>query len=60
MAGGGEIYRQALPHADRLELTEVDQSPEGDVTFPVLRPRGLDRTARDPHDGFTFVTYHRG
>ena len=59
VAGGGEIYRQALPHADRLELTEVDQSPEGDVTFPVFDRSVWQVTARNPHDGFTFVSYHR-
>ena len=28
--GGGELYAQALPLADRLLLTEVDLAPEGD------------------------------
>lgn len=34
--GGGEIYRQALPLADRLWITEIAASPEGDTTFPEL------------------------
>ncbi|MFI7062188.1 dihydrofolate reductase [Kribbella sp. NPDC050124] len=59
VAGGGEIYRQALPYADRLELTEVAQSPTGDVTFPTLTPNTWLETARDPHDGFAFVSYTR-
>ena len=59
VAGGGEIYRQALPYADRLELTEVDQSPTGDVTFPELTPADWTETARDQHDGFAFVTFRR-
>lgn len=59
VAGGGEIYRQALPYADRLELTEVDQSPTGDVTFPSLDHAVWSETSRDPHDGFTFVGYRR-
>ncbi|TCC20358.1 dihydrofolate reductase [Kribbella speibonae] len=59
VAGGGEIYRQALPYADTLELTEVDQSPDGDVTFPALDPATWTETARDPHDGFAFVSYRR-
>jgi dihydrofolate reductase len=59
VAGGGEIYRQALPYADRLELTEVDQSPAGDTTFPALDPTQWTETARTPHEGFTFVTYTR-
>nr|AIA16071.1 Dihydrofolate reductase [uncultured bacterium] len=32
--GGGEIYRQVLPQADRLYLTVVDAEMEGDVYFP--------------------------
>jgi dihydrofolate reductase len=34
VAGGGEIYRAAWPRLTRLEITEVDQQPDGDVTFP--------------------------
>jgi dihydrofolate reductase len=57
VAGGGEIYRQALPHADRLELTEVDQSPDGDVTFPTFDRATWLETARAQHEGFAFVSY---
>lgn len=32
--GGAAVYREALPRADRLELTQVDGSFEGDVFFP--------------------------
>jgi dihydrofolate reductase len=59
VAGGGEIYRAALPYADRLELTEVDQSPDGDVTFPVFDRSSWTETARVPREGFTFVSYTR-
>ncbi|WP_328991047.1 dihydrofolate reductase [Kribbella sp. NBC_01245] len=59
VAGGGEIYLQALPHADRLELTEVDQAPEGDVTFPVFDRTAWTETAREAHDGYAFVTLDR-
>ena len=34
--GGGEIYRQALPLADRLEITEVDLEVDGDTVAPAL------------------------
>jgi dihydrofolate reductase len=59
VAGGGEIYRAALPYADRLELTEVDQSPTGDVTFPAFDRSDWLETTRLPHDGFAFVSYTR-
>lgn len=32
--GGGEIYRQALPLADKLYLTVIDREIEGDTFFP--------------------------
>ena len=32
--GGGEIYRESMPHWDRIYLTEVDVEPPGDVFFP--------------------------
>ena len=59
VAGGGEIYRQAMPYAEALELTEVDQSPDGDVTFPSVNPDAWIETAREAHDGFAFVSYRR-
>lgn len=36
--GGGEIYRQALPLADRLYVTEVKAPIDGDTTFPAIDP----------------------
>jgi dihydrofolate reductase len=32
--GGGEIYRQALPHTNKLYLTRVDAEEAGDTFFP--------------------------
>lgn len=32
--GGGELYREALPFADRLYLTLVDDTVEADTFFP--------------------------
>ena len=34
--GGATLYAEALPHADRLFITEVDASPNGDTLFPSL------------------------
>jgi dihydrofolate reductase len=59
VAGGGEIYRAAWDHLDRLEVTEVDLEPAGDVTFPPILPAEWQETGREPHDGFSFVSYRR-
>lgn len=32
--GGGQIYAQALPHADKLYLTIVEDEPAADTYFP--------------------------
>lgn len=32
--GGANVYKQAIKFADKLYLTEVDCTPEGDVSFP--------------------------
>lgn len=34
--GGGELYKQALPLANKLYLTRVHRSYEGDVSFPAI------------------------
>ena len=36
--GGGDIYAQAMPQADRLYISHVDLEPEGDVRFPPIDP----------------------
>ncbi len=36
--GGGDIYAQALPLAERLYISHVDLAPEGDVHFPEIDP----------------------
>lgn len=59
IAGGTEIYREALPLADRLLITEVDQEPAGDVYFPELDLSAWVRTEREQHSGFAYVTYRR-
>jgi dihydrofolate reductase len=36
VVGGAVVYRAALPHANRIYLTRVHASPEGDTLFPEL------------------------
>ncbi len=36
--GGGQIYAEALPLAERIYLTEVDLAPTGDTHFPTPDP----------------------
>jgi len=57
--GGGEIYRQTMPLADRLEVTHVDQEVRGDVTFPTIDPKVWKKTFEEKHEGYTFATYEK-
>jgi dihydrofolate reductase len=56
--GGGQIYAEALPFADRLYLTEVDAAPTGTAFFPEFNEADWTQTThtafsagpRDDHD----------
>lgn len=64
LIGGAELYRQALPHADRLLLTEIDAEFAGDAFFPPLAADAwieCERQAAVSAGGlhYAFVTYRR-
>ena len=49
VVGGAEIYALALPHADRIHLTEVEAEPEGDVRFPPFDRALFREVLREEH-----------
>ncbi|HSB55538.1 MAG TPA: dihydrofolate reductase [Gemmatimonadales bacterium] len=64
--GGGEIFREAMPVADRLYLTIVHAEVDGDTWFPEYDRDGwvLEEEEQHPADtrhayAFTFRTYRR-
>ncbi len=65
--GGGQIYAQALPLADRLYITQVHtQVPKADTFFPAydLNQWQLEKQIHHPQDdrhpfAFDFLTYRR-
>ena len=62
--GGAELYRLALPIADRLYLTEIDQDFEGDASFPDIEKSNWEEASREiPHSAsgirYSFVLYRR-
>ncbi len=65
VAGGAEVYRQAMHLADRMVLTEIDLEAEGDAFFPEFDPadwREISRETHPPEGGrpaHAFVTYVR-
>ena len=64
--GGASVYRQALPLADRLCLTEIDDTPqEADAFFPDYSDWVVEREeAHEPDERhayrYRFVDYVRG
>jgi dihydrofolate reductase len=66
VAGGADIYAQAMPLATSLAITHVRMNVEGDVRFPAIDPSLWHESARDEHQSaagddaaFAFVTYQR-
>ncbi len=49
VVGGAEVYALALPHADRIHLTEVAAEPEGDVRFPPFDRSRFREVLREEH-----------
>ena len=47
--GGAEIYALFLPLADRIELTEISVSPEGDTSMPAFDIKDWEEISRDSH-----------
>ena len=57
--GGGELYAQALPHADGLVLTEVDiDVPDADTHFPAWERGAFTEVARESHADVAPWPYH--
>ncbi len=64
--GGGQLYQQMLPRADRLYLTLIDVQLEGDTFFPDWTKMAWNELERSHHAkderhayAFEFVTLDR-
>ncbi len=63
--GGEQIYRLALPLADRIELTEIDTAVSGDAWFPEIDRDAWNEQQRETHSDpasglrYDFVTLQR-
>ena len=64
--GGAQIYKQALPLADRIYLTVIDKEYEGDTSFPEIDYSAWNEISREEHSGgeefehpFAFITLER-
>lgn len=62
--GGGSVYRQFLPYANKLYITKINKDFEGDTFFPEINEKEWQLIERldendDPQNEFTysFLTY---
>lgn len=62
IAGGGEIYQQALPLCHGIYLTLIGENYTGDAFFPEIPTNEFDLIAKEDHPGeppFSFLKYKR-
>ena len=64
--GGAQLYADALPYAERLLVTEIDQDFEGDTFLPAPASLDWSEASRERHPptdtrlfGFDFVDYRK-
>ena len=57
--GGATIYEQSLSETNRIYLTRVHQSPDGDAFFPELNKSEWKEISCDKREGFSFLIYER-
>jgi dihydrofolate reductase len=57
--GGAELFREALPVADRIHLSLVDQEPEGDTFMPEIDPAEWREVSREQYEGFLYSVFER-
>ena len=59
--GGGQIYQQAIKLADKIELTKIYKSFDGDVFFPEIDSKlwYLDKEEHHEHSNlnYSYLTY---
>ncbi len=64
LIGGAELYQAGLKFADRLYVTEIQASYEGDAFFPEIDNAIWDMVSRERHRSekgidFSYVVYSR-
>ena len=64
--GGGTIYRQFMPIADRLYVTHVHKKAAADIYFPEIDPAQWDAIQEEEHNAdagelipYTYIIYNR-
>ena len=59
ICGGESIYRQAMPLANRIDLTLIHGEYDGDTFFPELDDNIWKKMQTESFDTFSICTYHK-
>jgi dihydrofolate reductase len=59
ICGGEGVYREFMPIADKLILSHVHETYDGDTYFPNVSPEDWEIVDRDEYDEFHIATYVR-
>jgi dihydrofolate reductase len=64
--GGGSVYRQFMPVADRLYITQIHKKTEADTFFPEINPQEWKEIEREEHEStspyipsYSYIIYER-
>lgn len=62
IAGGGQVYKEALPYTNRIYMTIIDKFIEGNVSFPEIKEDDFIKTYEKRIEGeipYTYLTFER-
>lgn len=62
VAGGGQVYKEALPYLDKIYITVIDKIIDGNVCFPEINKHDFIRIYEKRIEGeipYTYYTYEK-
>lgn len=62
ISGGARLYEEALPKVEKMYITEIEKTIEGDTYFPEFNVEDFTKEINERVDGeipYTYVTYTR-
>lgn len=58
VAGGGQVYKEAYPYAERIYITVIDKIINGNVYFPPINQDDFVKIYEERIDGYVPYTYY--
>ena len=62
IAGGGQVYKEALSYSDKIYITVIDKIIEGNIYFPEIHKDEFAKTYEEKIEGeipYTYYTFER-